>query len=343
MQLTQPPVPLLLRTPGLVLPPTIFGYIWRAGAWHQLALCLLAVAVFLLSAVPLELQRRIVDDAIRNGSTRSILWLALAYAAVALAEGGIKLGMNVYRAWVSERAVTRLRQSVAALTGTAMAIDDRARAEGTEISMILSEAEPIGSFVGTGISEPLLQGGILVAVFGYLAYLEPRIALLSMLVFSPQLVFVPLIQRAIARRAAERIATLREVGGGIVGTGDGDPRAVVALNAGIDHVFSLSMGIFKLKFTMNFLMNLMHHMGVAVALGVGGYYAVKGQIELGTVVAFVSGLARINDPWGDLVNWFREMTVVSVRYRLMADALEWFAERGRNVTQTGQAGPGPTS
>jgi len=287
--------------------------------------------VFLLSAVPLELQRRIVNDAIRNGSTRTILWLALAYAAVALAEGGLKLGMNVYRAWVSEKAVRQLRQSVSALTGTAIAPYDRARAEGTEISMILSEAEPIGGFVGTSISEPLLQGGILLTVFGYLVYLEPRIALLSMLVFSPQLVFVPLIQRAITWRAAERIGTLRGVSGGVVGTGDGDRKAVVALDAGIDHVFVLSMGIFKLKFTMNFLMNLMHHMGVAVALGVGGYYAVKGEIDVGTVMAFVSGLAKINDPWGDVVNWFREMTVVRVRYRLMADALEWFAERGRDA------------
>jgi ABC-type bacteriocin/lantibiotic exporter with double-glycine peptidase domain len=66
--------------------------------------------------------------------------------------------------------------------------------------------------------------------------------------------------------------------------------------ARIDHVFDLNMGIYKLKFTMNFLMNLMHHLGVACALGLGGWYAVKGQIEVGTVVAFVSGLAKVNDP-----------------------------------------------
>jgi len=287
------------------------------------------VTVFLLSAVPLELQRRIVNDAIRNGSVRTILWLALAYAAVALAEGGIKLGMNVYRAWVSEMAVRQLRQSVSALTEDAISKDDKALAEGTEISMILSEAEPIGGFVGISVSEPLLQGGILVSVFGYLVYLEPRIALLSILVFSPQLVFVPLIQRAINTRAAERIGALREVSGRIVGAGDGDANGAIELSRGIDRIFVLNMGIFKLKFGMNFLMNLMHHLGVAAALGVGGYYAVKGEIEVGTVIAFVSGLAKINDPWGDVVNWFREMTVVSVRYRLMADAIEWIAERSR--------------
>jgi ABC-type bacteriocin/lantibiotic exporter with double-glycine peptidase domain len=85
------------------------------------------------------------------------------------------------------------------------------------------------------------------------------------------------------------------------------------------------MGIFKLKFTMNFLMNLMHHLGVATVLGVGGWYAVQGRLEVGTVVAFVSGLAKVNDPWGDIVNWYREMVVVSMRYRLVAEAMRWLS------------------
>ncbi len=63
---------------------------------------------------------------------------------------------------------------------------------------------------------------------------------------------------------------------------------------------SLNMGIYKLKFSMNFLMSLLHHLGVAGALGIGGYLALKGHIEIGTVVAFVSGLNKVNDPWGDV-------------------------------------------
>ena len=303
------------------MPDTLFGYIWKVSARHQVGLCLLSVTVFLLSAVPLELQRRIVNDAIGKGAVDTILWLALAYAAVAIAEGAVKLCLNIYRSWVSERAVRHLRLGIGALTGNALAAEDRAMAEGVEISMMLSESEPIGGFVGMSISEPLLQGGILLSVFGYLAYLEPWMALLSVAVFAPQLVFVPLMQRAITRRAGERIRTLREVSGEIVGASGGDAALTAAQNGRIDNVFTLNMGIFKLKFAMHFLMNLMHHLGVAVVLGVGGWYAVQGRIEVGTVVAFVSGLAKVNDPWGDVVNWFREMTVVDMRYRLVADAM----------------------
>jgi ABC-type multidrug transport system fused ATPase/permease subunit len=302
------------------LPPTLFGYIWRASGRHQLALCAMSIAVFLLSTVPLELQRRIVNDAIANGSRSAIFALALAYAGFALLEGGIKLGLNIYRAWVSERAVLQLRRRIGALTGNAVAAEDRAMAEGVEISMILSEAEPIGGFAGISFSEPLLQGGLLLSVFAYLTWLEPWMALLSVTVFSPQLVFVPLLQRAINRRAADRIKTLREVSGEIVGASAANS---AAQNGHLDHVFVLNMGIYKLKFSMNFLMNLMHHLGVATALGVGGLLAVQGRLEVGTVVAFISGLAKVNDPWGDVVNWFREMTVVAMRYRMVAEAMRW--------------------
>ncbi len=306
-----------------VLPRTLFGFVWKTSGRHQVLLATLSVAVFLLSAVPLELQRRIVNDAIGRGATSTIVALAAAYVGFALLEGGVKLVLNVYRGWVSERAVLRLRRWMGTLGVHTVAARDRAAAEGVEISMILTESVPIGGFIGISVSEPLLQGGILVSVFGYLVYLDPWMALLCVAVFSPQLVFVPLLQRAINRRASDRIRTLRTVSGDIVG---GEGAISTAHDSHLERVFTLNMGIFKLKYSMNFLMNLMHHLGVATALGVGGWHAARGNLEVGTVVAFISGLAKVNDPWGDIVNWFREMTDVNMRYRLVAEGARWLQE-----------------
>jgi ABC-type multidrug transport system fused ATPase/permease subunit len=296
------------------LPQTIMGYVVRSSGRHQIALALLSAAVFALSSVPLELQRRIVNDAIKNGATRVILWLAVAYAGVAVLEQALKLALNVYRSWVSEAAVRTLRktlQDIDCTTGTAA---EREGATGTHAAMAVAEAEPIGGFVGMAISEPLLQAGILVSVIGYMAYLEPWTLVLSAGFLLPQALFVPPMQRAINRRAEKRIRTLRRVGDDIVDTGTpGDER--------IEGVFGLNMGIYKIKYGMNFAMNLMYFFAVAVALGVGGWFAVQGRIDVGTVVAVVAGLGKLNDPWGDLVNWGRELSVDSVKYRLFADAV----------------------
>jgi len=83
------------------MPRTVMGYVLRFTGIHQAGLAALSIAVFLLSAAPLELQRRIVNDLINKGSARVIFWLAVTYASVALAEQGLKLALNVYRAWVS--------------------------------------------------------------------------------------------------------------------------------------------------------------------------------------------------------------------------------------------------
>ena len=73
---------------------------------------------------------------------------------------------------------------------------------------------------------------------------------------------------------------------------------------------------------MNFLMNLCHQLGIAAILGVGGWFVVIGKTQIGTVVAFISGLGTVKDPWDDLATWLQTMMVTRARYKLMRDALE---------------------
>ena len=46
------------------MPPTLYAYIWQNSRRGQIVLCVLTALVSFLTAVPLELQRRIVDDAL---------------------------------------------------------------------------------------------------------------------------------------------------------------------------------------------------------------------------------------------------------------------------------------
>jgi hypothetical protein len=309
------------------LPQTFMGYVLSCSGKHQIGLAALAFGVFGLSSVPLEIQRRIVNDAIKNGATSTILWLAAAYAGVGLIEQLLKLCLNLYRAWVSEDAVRSLRMTLrevgvvepahrdASREGRSEASDNADNETGTHAAMVVSEVEPIGGFVGMAISEPLLQVGILVSVIGYLTVLEPWALVLCAAFLAPQMLFVPAMQHAINLRAGERVQTLRHVGGDIVATG-------LPENEGIEHVFALNMGIYKIKYSMNLAMNVMYYIAIATALGVGGLFAVEHRIQVGTVVAVVSGLGKLYDPWGDLVNWARELSVDAVKYRLFADAVE---------------------
>jgi ABC-type multidrug transport system fused ATPase/permease subunit len=306
------------------MPLSLFGYAWRTSRRHQILLGLLAAAIFLLTMGPLELQRRIVNAAVHSGGFERIAWLCAAYGALVLGAGGIKLLFNVYRGWLGETAVRDLRLRVYA-HGIARGDAPDLAAEGADMSIILAEAEPVGGFVAVSFSEPLMQIGTLLTVFVYMIALQPWIAALSIVLFSVQVLFIPRIQRMINRRAAARIQTMRALSGAMIddlGPGPTPQPRQRAFLDGIDRIFALNIEIFWRKYVMNFLMNLTHHLGVIGVLLVGGWLIVEDRLEAGTVVAFITGLRQVNDPWGDLVNYLREMAVSQVKYRLISAALD---------------------
>jgi ABC-type bacteriocin/lantibiotic exporter with double-glycine peptidase domain len=52
---------------------------------------------------------------------------------------------------------------------------------------------------------------------------------------------------------------------------------------------------------------------------IGGWMVHTDQLQVGGVVAFISAVGRLNDPWGDLVNYFRDLSVTQVKFGLVAE------------------------
>jgi hypothetical protein len=46
------------------------------------------------------------------------------------------------------------------------------------------------------------------------------------------------------------------------------------------------------------------------------------ELLMAASVRRLSGIGRLNDPWGDLVNYFRDVNVTQIKYRLLADAVD---------------------
>ena len=303
------------------MPRTIFRYVLETSGLHQLFLLLLTVGVFLLEIVPLEVQRRIVNDLVKHRDYRLVIVLCATYAGAVLVQGGIKLVLNVYRSWVGERATRSLRRRVRVLVSSPSSASTGPEAQGIQASMIVSEVEPIGGFVGASVSEPLLQGGILISVLAYMIHLDLWMAGAALAFFVPQLIFVPLMQGAMNRRTGARVQIIRQLSVSVVEATSGDRARDQADDKRIERVFELNMGIFRLKFSMNFLMNLSTQLQIIAALLVGGWSVYTEQLEVGGVVAFISGIGRLTDPWGDLVNYFRNVNITQVQFRLMSDAV----------------------
>lgn len=296
-----------------------YRYIWNVSGRHQVLLSLLAVGLFAVQLVPLELQRRIINHATERAEYSAIATLCLIYLFAVLLQGGLKYALNMYRGSVSEAANQRLRLEANPAAKADVADGAGSQDEGVAISIIVSEVEAVGGFIGSSFSEPILNGGILLSIFGYMLFTQPLLALVAIALFCPQFLFIPLLQDAINKRTASRIKTMRVLSSGIVN--EAAERAGVreqkTFRRRVREIYRLNMEIFYRKFGMSFLINLFHHLGTIGILAVGGWLLLQGRTEMGTIVAFLSGINRMNDPWSDLVNFFRDLTNAGVKFRLI--------------------------
>jgi ABC-type multidrug transport system fused ATPase/permease subunit len=252
----------LMAPAGYQLPNTIFRYVFAVSWPHQIALVTLTSVTFLLEVAPLEIQRRVVNDLVKERSFALVITLCAAYAGVVLVQGTTKLVVNIYRGWVGENAIRDLRRHILAYLRIARIVAPGPEARGVGAAMLVGEVEPVGGFVGSSLSEPLLQGGILLSVLAYIVHVDRWMAGAAFALFLPQLVFVPLMQGAINRRAGARVWVLRQLGVSTVDTRPASVERDLSDGKRIDRVLQLNMEIFKLKFSMNFLMNFCNHLQI---------------------------------------------------------------------------------
>jgi len=123
------------------------------------------------------------------------------------------------------------------------------------------------------------------------------------------------------RRTRARVQIIRQLSVSVVEGASSDTARDRSDDEHIQRVFELNMGVFKFKFSMNFLMNLSTQLQIVGALLVGGWAVYEQRLEIGGVVAFISGIGRITDPWGDLVNYFRDVNITQVKFALVRDAV----------------------
>ncbi len=137
---------------------SLYAFIWHASARGQIILCILTLLVVPLSMVPLELQRRILEDALGRREMPTLVWLSAVYLAVMLVQGGLKYVLNVQRGRVVEEVVRRLRMGIYSASLAPRPADadpdEPPPEKGALVSMVAAEAEHLGGFVGESVSMP---------------------------------------------------------------------------------------------------------------------------------------------------------------------------------------------
>jgi ABC-type multidrug transport system fused ATPase/permease subunit len=306
-----------------------YGFVWRSSASRQIVLIILAVITALLAAAPLELQRHIINTLAGHEKAGRLAWLCGGYLIAALSISGLKYTVNIVSSGLGEAMIRSLRELIVRHGPLSHADETHGETakdqSGTLVTMIATEAEAIGKFVGDCISTPIVQAGTLLSVLGYMLYTEPRLGLVVLFIAVPQVILVPIIQRRINVYVRERVRTLRRAGDLIVEDIRGERGSAVsdksAIGAAFDVIYRVRLRVFRLKFGLKFLVGALESTGVFALLFAGGIMVLNGKTEIGIVVAFISGLGRILDPWRELIAFVRSTSTAKVQFDLIESTL----------------------
>lgn len=305
----------------------LYLYVWQTSRSRQIAICLLTFLLAPSIALPLELQRRIVDNALPQKNVGLLMMLGGAYFGVICLQGGIKYIINMLKGAVAETIARDIRLKVVSKARKSGQQGDRSGAalnSGEAVSMLAAEAEDVSGFGGEALGLPLLASATIVYVAGYLFWVQPAIAILAIVIYLPQAVIVPVTQLTINRLARLRIKSVRSLGQIAVRDADSgrdDPPGVTG-SILIDRIYRLRIMIYLRKYSLAAIGNFMDSLGSIIVLTFGGYLVIQGKTEVGTLVVFISGLAKIADPWDQLISFYRSVSNTAVAYRMIHNKLE---------------------
>ncbi|MEX0338281.1 MAG: ABC transporter transmembrane domain-containing protein, partial [Arenibacterium sp.] len=146
--------------------PTLFSFIWKHSKRQQLWLFALTLVSFPLLYVSLELPKRIINDAIGAtsekidvfgysfGQIEFLLLLCFAFLATVIASGLMKMHINTMKGVLAERLLRRLRYKLISRMMRFPSPYFRTTSQGEPVSMITSEAEPLGGLMGDAVAQP---------------------------------------------------------------------------------------------------------------------------------------------------------------------------------------------
>lgn len=303
------------------LPDTVYGLIWQTTLKWQVAVIVLGLAIPVLAVLPLDIQRRIVDEAIPTLDKDLLLVLVLAYAGAAVLSASLKFAVYYLRGLIQARVTRYLQIMVLDAQRHRAGLAARG-AVGPVSSIVAEEAFPIGGFAAEAINTPLIEGGAMVGVAGFMLYAEPWLALVGLGAMALQAVVVPMVQQRINRMARRRVNAIRRANRDMISATDGLPGVHfhdALRESRLAYRLRLRMNI--LKASMKAFLKLSDNAAVIVVLGVGGLMVVSGETTLGVIVAFLSGFKRVQEPWDALVEFYRNFADAHIKYGLIRGAM----------------------
>ena len=314
--------------------PSLYRYILTHSKRDQILLILLSVSSLPLIYITLELPKKIVnllegmdlpEIAVEHGFDRIdfLLILSFAFLFVVLLNGGLKYLLNVYRGSLGERLLRRLRYELYERVLRFPMPHFKRVSQGELIPMITAETEPLGEFIGESFTLPVYQGGMLLTYLFFIFQQDLYLGLAAIALYPFQLIVIPMLQKRVNELAKERVTVSRSLSGRIgetmsgineVHANDTSQYERAHISQRLGKIYDIRFALFKRKFFIKFLNNFIAQLTPFFFYSVGGYFVLRGDLSIGSMVAVLVAYKDLAGPWKELLRYYQRKEDVRVKY-----------------------------
>ncbi|MGB5745615.1 MAG: ABC transporter ATP-binding protein/permease [Desulfobacterales bacterium] len=309
--------------PTPIVKRSLLSWIYTGKHNLKVFLILTVFVAVLIRIIPLEMQKRIVNQAINLKAFDLLLIYCGFYLLAVVIAGTLKYLISYLQTIIGQRALTAMRRDLYRHMLSLPLGFFRKTQPGMVVQSFASELATAGDFVGLAVAVPLTSVLSLIAFTGYLLWLNPLLAAVSFAIYPLALFVLPSLQRRANAENKKRVDLSRDFSGKIA-------EAVSGIHEihgnGAHHIESRKFDILayqleKIRIAWNLYRqgikvssNLFTSFSPFIIFLLGGYLTIRGQIELGALVAFLSAQEKLFDPWRELIDFYQSYQDASVSY-----------------------------
>jgi ABC-type multidrug transport system fused ATPase/permease subunit len=306
LAMPKPEIPIVKRS--------LFSWIFAGNLKLQLLLLLIIVVMVFARVLPLEMQKRIINEAINLRDIDKLLLYSGFYLAAVVFFSVLKYLTNIIQTLITQRTTARMRKDLYHHILTLPLNFFRKTQPGTVVNALSTELTLPGNFVGMAVAAPVTSLLTLLAFAGFLFWLNPLLAAVSLSIYPIVIFLVPLLQRGANKANKKRVDAARKFSGRIAESisgiheihGNGAYRIENRkYDTLVDRLLKIRIVWSLYRFAVKTVNGFFANIGPFLVFLLGGYLTIKGRLELGALVAFLSAQEKLFDPWKDLIEFYQ--------------------------------------
>jgi ABC-type bacteriocin/lantibiotic exporter with double-glycine peptidase domain len=312
------------KSETLIVKKPLLSWIFKGNRNLKLLLVMTVFVTVFLRIIPLEMQKRIVNQAIKLKEFELLLIYCGLYLAAVVIAGGLKFVISYLQTIIGQHALADMRKDLYRHVLTLPLGFFRKTQPGMVVQSFVSELATAGDFVGMAVAIPVTSILSLLAFTVYLLWLNPLLAIVSLAIYPVTVFVLPMLQRRANMENKKRVDVSRDFSGKLAEaiSGINEIQGNAAYHLENTKFESLVNKLQKIRITWNLYRqaikvssNFFTNFSPFIIFLLGGYLTIKGRLELGALVAFLSAQEKLFDPWSELIDVYQAYQEASVSYQ----------------------------